>query len=368
MRTAYKILLLTIFFVATSFVAQARKSSQKEEFVIVIDAGHGGKDVGAKGSIHNEKDINLAVAKRLASLLKKKTKAKVMMTRSDDSFMSLNARTNFANNNNANLFISIHTNASQDRSPSGNGAETYVLGNANGYVAAYENSAASNDNSDKSNVANSKRPLHESVKFARCVQSEMHKTAKRTSRGVKCDNFQVLRDSHMPAVLIELGFITNPDDEQFLNSDDGQDLCAKAIFNAIKEKYGNRIGKKKWSNDEYTDDIYAEKDDKKESKSAKEPKDTKASDDKRPKKNADVANTDDVTYHVQILAVNKVLPKNAWDLHGLKNVNYFKEGRLYKYYYGAATTKKEIKKTLSDIKDKFPQAFIIKMCNGKKID
>lgn len=237
------------------------KAADKKKFVVVIDAGHGGSDHGAIENGINEKDVTLSVAQKLGALIKKKLKdTEVIYTRTQDEFISLQKRADIANKAKADLFVSIHCN-SVDRSNKNRanvvGATTYVLGhhkdNDNLEVAKRENAVVELDSDDsvhysefdptsaESNIIfqmTQKKNFQNSIRFAADVQREME-AAGRVSRGVQQAGFWVLWSTAAPAALIELDFLCNPQQAIFLNSKDGQDKLAGAIFNAVKnyEKY-----------------------------------------------------------------------------------------------------------------------------------
>lgn len=235
----------------------------KEQFTVVIDAGHGGHDTGAVDNGVREKDINLDVAKKLASMIKKKMKdVKVVMTRDDDTFISLQQRANIANRNKGDLFISIHTNSLDKKNPrrtSAKGTSVYALGlhkdKNNQQVARRENSvielekdydqkyAGFDPNKDESYIIfemAQKKNLGQSLKFANEAQKELVNTAERENRGVKQAGFWVLWATSMPSVLVELDFICNPASAKFISSEKGQEKLATALFNAVK-KYGSHV-------------------------------------------------------------------------------------------------------------------------------
>ena len=251
-------------------VSAAKNDSQ---FTLVIDAGHGGHDHGAIDNGAREKDINLGVATKLASLIKKKMKdVNVVMTRDDDTFISLQERANIANRNKGNLFISIHTN-SVDKSNSNRtkvaGTSVYALGpqkDANNLkVAQRENSVIELEDNyhqkysgfdpskDESYIIfelSQKTNLAQSLKFAEKAQKELVATAGRNDRGVKQAGFWVLWATSMPAVLVELDFICNPDEAKFLSSEEGQQKLAEALFKALqsyRNKDNNKVAEVKTS-------------------------------------------------------------------------------------------------------------------------
>lgn len=225
-----------------------RSEKEKWEFkTIVIDAGHGGKDPGAIGySGTKEKDIALDVAKRLEKKLSKNMNVKIIMTRNEDVFLRLSERTKIANESNGNLFISIHTNAAEDRRASG--FETFLIGpnknEAAVRVAARENAVLelegttgkklTNEDLIKATIAQSAF-ASKSEQFASMVQKEIKKRVQSPDRGVKQAGFYVLMGASMPNVLVELGFISNPSEEKKLRSPQYRDQLATAIYRAVEQ-------------------------------------------------------------------------------------------------------------------------------------
>ena len=225
-------------------------SSEKEKWefkTIVIDAGHGGKDPGAVGYRGTkEKDIALDVAKRLEKKLAKNMKVKIVMTRDEDIFLRLSERTKIANESNGSLFISIHTNAAEDRRASG--FETFLIGQnkneAAVRVAARENAVLELEGSTgkkltdedliKATIAQSAF-ASKSEQFASLVQKEIKKRVQSKDRGVKQAGFYVLMGASMPNVLVELGFISNPSEEKKLRSPQYRDQLATAIYRAVEQ-------------------------------------------------------------------------------------------------------------------------------------
>ncbi len=230
-------------------------------FTIVIDAGHGGKDAGAIGFVSKEKDINLKVALAVGKLIQKNMPdAKVVYTRSTDVFVELNERARIANKNKADLCVSIHTNstAAGRSGTTAQGTETYTLGMHraadNLDVAKRENSVITlesnyeekyegfDPSSSESYIIFELMQddyMKQSVRFADLVQKQFHSTAGRVNKGVFQAGFLVLRNTSMPSALIELGFINNKAEEQFLNSDAGVAKMSQSIYNAIKTYRGD---------------------------------------------------------------------------------------------------------------------------------
>ncbi len=225
-----------------------RSEKEKWEFkTIVIDAGHGGKDPGAVGYRGTkEKDIALDVAKRLEKKLSKNMNVRIIMTRDEDVFLRLSERTKIANESNGNLFISIHTNAAEDRRASG--FETFLIGpnknEAAVRVAARENAVLelegttdkklTNEDLIQATIAQSAF-ASKSEQFASIVQKEIKKRVQSKDRGVKQAGFYVLMGASMPNVLVELGFISNPSEEKKLRSPQYRDQLATAIYRAVEQ-------------------------------------------------------------------------------------------------------------------------------------
>ena len=228
-------------------------AATKRPFVLVIDAGHGGKDAGAVGQLTKEKDINLNVALALGRLVEKNCPdVKVIYTRKTDVFVTLQGRAEIANRNKANLFISVHTNSSPVGKAAPMGAETYTLGMHraadNLEVAKRENSVITQENNYKQTYHNfdprksesyiifeflQDRNMQQSVDLARAIQRN-YTSSGRKNKGVHQAGFLVLRATSMPSVLTELGFISNAEEEKFLHSQDGVATLARAIFEGFK--------------------------------------------------------------------------------------------------------------------------------------
>lgn len=249
------ILLLTLIGSPTLYARD-----KEGRFIVVIDAGHGGHDSGAKGKVSYEKNVVLAVSKKVGAKINELApQIKVYYSRPDDNFIGLQDRARFAIKKNADLFVSIHANASNSHTPSG--TETYVLGlhrtEDNLRVAMKENSAILlEDNYSKKYedfdptssesyiifqfMAN--KHLENSLRLAKLVQNGF-KSVSRYDRGVRQAGFLVLREAAMPSVLIEIGFITNREEERYINSQSGQAKIANEIAKAVIE-YERQIRKR----------------------------------------------------------------------------------------------------------------------------
>ena len=247
------ILMLLFAVVWGSGACLSVNAATKRPFVLVIDAGHGGKDAGAVGQLTKEKDINLNVALALGRLVEQNCPdVKVIYTRKTDIFVTLQGRADIANRNKADLFISVHTNSSPVGKAAPMGAETYTLGMHraadNLEVAKRENSVITQENNYKQTYHNfdprksesyiifefmQDRNMQQSVDLARAIQRN-YTSSGRHNKGVHQAGFLVLRATSMPSVLTELGFISNAEEEKFLHSRQGVETLARAIFEGFK--------------------------------------------------------------------------------------------------------------------------------------
>ena len=247
---------LLLLFLCCALAALADGRSDKR-FTLVIDAGHGGHDAGAVGAYSKEKNINLNVALAFGRLVEANCPdVRVVYTRKTDVFIPLQRRADIANAQKADLFISIHTNASSG-SRTARGTETYTLGMhraaSNLEVAKRENSAiileqnykeryeGFNPRSSESYIIfelMQDEYMKQSVNLASKIQREFRTTAKRADRGVFQAGFLVLHATSMPSVLVELGYITTPDEEAYLDTDRGTTQLSQSLFNAIKKYRG----------------------------------------------------------------------------------------------------------------------------------
>lgn len=256
-RRFLSLLIIFFFSVAMTFDVAAAKDDH-DKIVVVLDPGHGGKDFGATENGAKEKDINLAVAKKVAMLVEKNIEdVKVILTRSSDEYLTLQQRADIANNAHGDLFMSIHVNSVDKKNKNRrnvNGSSVYVLGlhrdQDNMKVAMRENSVIELESDYKEKYSgfdpskdesyiifemSQKRNLGESIRVAGDAQNELVKSAGRANRGVRQAGFWVLWATSMPAVLVELDFICNPQSVKFMTSGDGEDKLAKSLCNAIKK-------------------------------------------------------------------------------------------------------------------------------------
>ena len=398
---------LMCMFVMTSLAANKR-------FTLVIDPGHGGHDAGALGAISKEKNINLAVALRFGKYVEQNLpEVRVIYTRKTDVFIPLNERANIANRANADLFISVHTNAL----PAGKvarGFETYTLGmhraKDNLDVAMRENSVISMEKDYQQRYQGfdprssesyiifefiQGKNMERSVELARMIQRGVCDGANRPDKGVHQAGFLVLRETSMPGCLIELGFITTPDEERLLNNDSRVDDIARGIYEAFakyKNKYDKSVSvpyRAKDSEDVNLPKIVPDqepapktrvvtrgKQPKREEATPEQPKrevkkqepktDVKKQETKKDVKKAEVA--DAPVFKLQIFVGSRNLRKGDAHFKGETDYDSFQEGNLVKYTLGASTNYNEIYRLRKEKLDKFPEAFIIAFKNGQKYD
>ncbi len=390
----YAFLLLALVLGTLAMVAADKK------FTLVIDAGHGGHDAGAVGSVSKEKNINLRVALAFGRYVEQNCPdVKVVYTRKTDVFVTLNGRAEIANKAKADLFISVHTNALA-RGYS-KGFEVYTLGmhraSDNLDVAKRENSVITlesnyqsryqgfDPNSSESYIMfeyMQDKNMENSVKLAKQIQKNVCSTASRQNKGIHQAGFLVLRETSMPSCLIELGFISTPDEERELNDPIIQDRIAYGIFQGFQNYRGKTVTVASLPEVEPKEDKAdnveqkAEEPEIKAPVEAKQPatradRDTKSAD--RDAKSADrdakSADKDGApVFKVQIIAASRRLAKNDANLKGVDNADYYQESGMYKYTLGASTNYSEIYALRKQILDKFPQAFIIAFKNGVKTD
>ena len=401
---------LMCMFVMTSLAANKR-------FTLVIDPGHGGHDAGALGAISKEKNINLAVALRFGKYVEQNLpEVRVIYTRKTDVFIPLNERANIANRANADLFISVHTNAL----PAGKvarGFETYTLGmhraKDNLDVAMRENSVISMEKDYQQRYQGfdprssesyiifefiQGKNMERSVELARMIQRGVCDGANRPDKGVHQAGFLVLRETSMPGCLIELGFITTPDEERLLNNDSRVDDIARGIYEAFakyKNKYDRSVSvpyRAKDSEDVNLPKIVPDqepapktrvvtrgKQPKREEATPEQPKrevkevkkldpkrEVKKQETKKDVKKAEVA--DAPVFKLQIFVGSRNLRKGDAHFKGETDYDSFQEGNLVKYTLGASTNYNEIYRLRKEKLEKFPEAFIIAFKNGQKYD
>jgi len=371
------VLWLAAFLVQTEVFAQDPYKIK----VVVIDAGHGGHDPGAVGKSSKEKDIALSVALKLGNYIKTNYKdVKVVYTRDTDVFVELYKRADIANKANADLFISIHCNATESTKP--NGTETWVMGlaksKANLEVAKKENSAIlleSNANESYNNFDPNSPESYiifslfqsayrdQSIDFATKIENEFKTRVGRNDRGVKEAGFLVLWKTTMPSVLIELGFVSNPEEEKFLKSTQGQDYLASAIYRAFKQYKIEMEGP----------EVQSEKADIKPVEVENKKEDAKQETVEVKKADADTAKAaavveDEIVFGVQFTSSSVKKPASASSFQSLQDVWSYYQSGLYKYVSGKFETIDDAVSHLTIVRSKgFSDAFVVAFVNGKRI-
>ena len=352
----------TIMLVFTLAVALAAKKG----FTLVIDAGHGGHDAGALGTFSKEKNINLNVALAFGRLVENNCPGvNVIYTRKTDVFIPLHQRADIANRNKADLFISIHTNA-LPKGAKAMGLETYTLGmhraSDNFDVAKRENSVILIEKDYKQHYEGfdpsssesyimfeflQDKNMAQSVELAKMVQKRTCAAAARPNKGVKQAGFLVLRETSMPSCLIELGFISTPSEEQFLNSDEGIANMGRGIYQAFCDylaKYDKSFTVP------FNPEVSETKEDNKEQPQPEEVK------------------NEAPVFKVQILTSNVKLKSGSRQLKGRDDADFYKDGNIYKYTVGASTNYNEIYRLRKQLLDQFPEAFIIAFKGGQRMN
>ncbi len=386
----------------------------ENEWVVVIDAGHGGRDPGAVGSRAKEKNINLAVALKTGKYISDNLKdVKVIYTRTDDTYPGLDERAEVANRNKADLFISIHSNAVTDKRFSG--AETYVLGQtmdeANLQVAMKENSVITfekdyqtkyegfDPTSAESYIIFSLMQntyLKQSTEFATLVQNQFRERVGRKDRGVRQAGFVVLWRATMPSVLVELGFVSNPEEEKFLLSEQGQDYLASAIYRAFrdyKQVIDSRSGMKPGNYVEVAAEPEVSPDtavrpvaESSGSQSAEAKGTVAATADNEPapvtavpqaasevplnppvkeREATPASSADDIFFMVQIAAMPRDREMDKNQLKNIETVTKIEEGDRVKYAAGKFPVYDDAIKYRRTLVLGFPDAFVIAVRNGK---
>ena len=391
------LLALMCMLVVTAFAANKR-------FTLVIDPGHGGHDAGARGAISMEKNINLTVALRFGKYVEQNMpEVRVIYTRKQDVFIPLHERANIANRANADLFISVHTNAL----PAGKvarGFETYTLGmhraKDNLDVAMRENSVISMEKGFEQTYEGfdpkssesyiifefiQGKNMERSVELARMIQRSVCDSGCRPDKGVHQAGFLVLRETSMPSCLIELGFITTPDEERLLNDNAKVDDIAKGIYEAFakyKNKYDRSVSvpyraanRQESTLPKIVPDSYKAEAENRRVKKQEPVRRTRAAKTDDSDRKADTvasqsrnAPKDAPVFKLQIFVGNRNLRKGDAHFKGETEFDSFQEGNLVKYTLGASTNYNEIYRLRKEKMEKFPEAFIIAFKNGEKYD
>ena len=415
-------------FLLISFCFTAIFAAGKHKYTLVIDAGHGGKDAGACANRAMEKNINLSVALAFGRYVEQNCPdVKVIYTRKTDVFIPLHERADIANRNKADVFVSIHTNSLPGKKPKAiSGMETYTMGirrsdeklsaakreneviliekdyrqHYSGYDPHSPESMMIFEIMNETNMA-------ESVELAQLIQQYTSKTAGRPNKGVRQDAFLVLRETSMPACLVELGYITTPAEAAYLTNKANVDRMGRGIYQAFVAFKNKKTGKpapplpapvqeqtvqepveptpdqtvtpaapvaRQEQPAVVQQEVPVEVRKEVVTETGQKSAETEQEISVHAGHETPVAAESQKTianlpvFKVQLLVSDHPLKKNDAQLKGLKDVDNYKEGGLWKYTLGASTDYNKIYRLRKSVQDKFPQAFIIAFRNGEKID
>ena len=355
MQTKLKYLLVSFILLLTHTVYP---QSAKDKFVVVLDAGHGGKDPGRPTKADTEKNIALNIVLKIGEMLEKDKSIKVIYTRKKDVFVDLHERGAIANRADADLFVSIHCNAHHTQAY---GSETYVLGTNRGetnfnvakaenevilleddYEKHYEGYDPNAPESLIGLILMNEDYLDQSILLASYIQNNFTNNLKRKNRGVKQEGFIVLHQTYMPSVLVETGFITNLAEGKYLSSNKGQNEMATSIKDAIL-KYRNSLN---GVDDDLiignSGDVYSN--------------------------NSDSEIYPEITFKVQIAASSRKLETKPYNFKGLSDISREEKNGVYKYYYGSTSNYNTIKaQQLEALEKGYSSCFIVAEKNGVQI-
>jgi len=365
-----QILLTLLLLIPLAILADDHK------YTLVIDAGHGGKDSGALGRNSKEKTINLNVALAFGRYVEQNcSDVKVIYTRKTDVFVPLHERADIANRNKADVFVSIHTN-SLERGSSVRGLETYTMGMRRSdeklSAAQRENEVVLIESDYKQHYAGfdprspesyiifdyiNETNMANSVELASLIQKNVCATASRPNKGVKQDAFLVLRETSMPACLVELGFITTASEETYLTKQANVDAMGRGLYKAFvayKQKHTGQTPPPRQREEQPQQDQPQEREEE------QNPPQTRQD---NPQ-----ADNDAPVFKVQFLSGANKLRQGDRQFKGLTDVDSFKDGSLWKYTVGSSTDYNAIYRLRKEVIKKFPQAFIIAFKNGRQVD
>jgi N-acetylmuramoyl-L-alanine amidase len=420
------ILLLGVGLAATAIAADRK-------FTLVIDAGHGGKDPGTIGKYSKEKTIALNVALAFGRYVEKNCPdVKVIYTRKTDVFIPLKERAAIANRNKADLFVSVHVNSVQSRKPV-TGLETYTMGMRRSdeklSAAMRENEVILIESNYKQNYSGydprspesmimfefiNEKNMAESVEMAQLIQRNVCSTAGRPNKGVKQDVFLVLRETSMPACLVEVGYISTPSEERYLNDKNNIDAMGRGLYQALVAYKNKRVGgkaaqqPKSKAQASVPQQPQAQPEPKAEPKPEAKPEPKQKAEAKPEPKQAaksepkpeptplaqlpDTARADSLpaqpalaqqpvqaappaaesagepVFKVQLFISPRRLAKNARQFKGRTDIDSYEEGGMIKYTVGASTNYNEIYRLRKEVLEQFPQAFIIAFRDGQKMN
>ncbi|WP_111683040.1 N-acetylmuramoyl-L-alanine amidase family protein [Winogradskyella tangerina] len=363
MQTKRKYIIVSIVLTfITSLTCLSTLHAQEDKFIVVLDAGHGGRDPGAISNGYKEKEIALDVVIELGKLMKDVDDIKVIYTRKTDKFIELWKRADIANKADADLFISIHCNSVANSKPYG--TETWVLGENNAgrnfefakreneviflednYEENYAGFDPSSPESEIALTIEQEVYVEQSVDLASKIENNFVNKAKRKSRGLKQHSLLVIRNTYMPSVLVELGFISNKKEGAFLNSRAGQVKMANALMDAIisyKKEIDQNVGSSIIVSDEDNTEEPVE----------------------------EISKVyDDITFKVQIAASSRDLATKSYNFNGLSELSKEKVGQLFKYYYGNTSDYNKAMQLQEEAKSKgYPSSFVVAYKDGKQIE
>ncbi|MEL0146359.1 MAG: N-acetylmuramoyl-L-alanine amidase [Schleiferiaceae bacterium] len=388
--------LAVLFTVAAAFNPRPFAAEEEGVNIIVIDPGHGGKDPGNLGTGRykdREKDVSYDVSLLVKQYIEENLPGtKAILTRDDSQFIELYQRTVIANRANADLFISIHCNANDNHSAYG--TESFVLGMGEkdqrlNKTAQLENAARLLEDNWESNYEklDASNPaavialrayqdafLEQSISIADEIQHQFEGRVKRRNRGVKQQPLAVLRGSTMPAVLVELGFLTNPGEEDFLQSTRGKELLASAIYRAIKEyKYKRESRDAMIQGVEGQTSVFEQID---EAPTASTTDNTESAQAAVAVEQAPTPVTtapapaipSSLFFAVQLAVSRNDLACAPENFKGLEGVWKEEQYGLFKYYCGKISTYKEVEALKTTVVEQYPDAYIVAFEKDRKID
>ena len=373
-----------------------------KKFTLVIDAGHGGKDTGACGKISKEKTLTLRYALAFGKMVEQNCPdVKVVYTRKEDHFLELWQRAEIANKNKADLFISVHINA-LPKGRIARGFQTYTLGRGrntgkagfienlevakreneailleDNYLQTYQGYDPRSPESDILFEFMQDDNMLNSVELAKLLQKHVCSTTGRQDQGAHQDNLAVLRLTSMPGCLLELGFISTTDEEQFMNAESSTEKYARGMLKAFQDyrrKIGNvpqTIAKPKEERKAQEEKKVSEEKKAQEEQPAQQPQPAQTTQQPQTTKapqTTQVPQDDAPIFKVQFLTSGTKLKAGSREFKGLTDVACYKEGGLWKYTIGASADYDEINRMKRNVAAKFPQAFIVAFKNGERMD
>ena len=405
-------LIVLLFLLCVSTAVKAKKS-----FTLVVDAGHGGKDTGACGRKSKEKTLTLTYALAFGKMVERNCPdVEVVYTRKTDRFLELWQRAEIANNKKADLFVSVHINA-LPKGKYARGFQTYTLGRGrhtgtgfieNLEVAKRENAVilleknykqtyqGYDPNSPESDIMFEfiqDDNMERSVELARLMQRNVCKSTGRIDQGAHQENLAVLRLTSMPGCLVELGFISTPDEEDFLCSESSVEKYARGMFNAFQAyrrvhdpNFSGSSAKQKEQEDvqpkpsptakpdsgsiarqqQETKSEPTRQPEAKPTKAEAEP--AKAASDEKKDTDGPETNGGDLVFKVQFMASSRQLKAGAAEFKGLKDVGSYQEDNLLKYTVGSFSDYDEALRTKRQVAQTFPQAFVVAFRGSQKVD